>query len=154
MELKDLVLSTLADMQVEEKERAPEPEVSRKEPVKEEPKQEAPQREEAEEKRPEPKPEPEAVREAKEAAADLEALEEIGRMVESTGFAPAANSSAGELAFLKNLRERLLVMFEGLQSPNNKSIEAKVDLILNFFEYLLALTEERIEAIEKKRAAR
>ena len=148
MELKDLVLSTLADMQVEEKQRAAQPEPPRKEPEPE-------MQEEERQPKPEaPKPEPEAVREAKEAAADLEALEEIGRMVESTGFSPSATSSAGELAFLKNLRERLLVMFEGFQSPNNKSIEAKVDLLLNFFEYLLALTEERIEAIEKKRVSR
>jgi hypothetical protein len=53
-----------------------------------------------------------------------------------------------EKIFLGDLKERLLVLFEGLQSPNNKQIEAKVDLILNFLEYLLATTEERLESLD------
>jgi len=52
--------------------------------------------------------------------------------------------SDDEIIFLKNVRERLLVLFEGFQSPNNKTIEAKVDLTLNFLEYLLATIDERI----------
>lgn len=47
--------------------------------------------------------------------------------------------------FLLNLRERMLVLFEGLKSSNNKKVEAKVDLILNFFEYLLATIEDKLE---------
>ncbi len=47
--------------------------------------------------------------------------------------------------FLLNLRERLLVLFEGLKSSNNKKVEAKVDLVLNFFEYLLATIEDKLE---------
>ena len=47
-----------------------------------------------------------------------------------------------EKEFLLSLRERLLVLFEGLKSSNNKKVEAKVDLILNFFEYLLATIED------------
>lgn len=50
-----------------------------------------------------------------------------------------------DLQFYKNLRERILVLFEGFQSPNNKNIEAKLDLTLNFLEYLLATIEEQIE---------
>lgn len=53
-----------------------------------------------------------------------------------------------ELRFLENLRERLLVLFEGFQSPNNKHIEAKVDLTLNFLEYLLSTVDTRIEKIK------
>ncbi len=52
--------------------------------------------------------------------------------------------------FYKNLREKILVLFEGFQSPNNKNLEAKIDLTLNFLEYLLALLDERLEAIDKK----
>lgn len=55
-----------------------------------------------------------------------------------------------ELRFLTSLRERVLVLFEGIQSPNNKNIEAKVDLILNFFEYQLAVIDERIEQISTR----
>lgn len=58
-------------------------------------------------------------------------------------------SFVDDTRFLKNVRERILVLFEGFQSPNNKNIEAKVDLTLNFLEYLLASIEERIEKAEK-----
>lgn len=51
--------------------------------------------------------------------------------------------------FLQNLRERILVLFEGFQSPNNKNIEAKIDLTLNFLEYLLATIDEHLESMDK-----
>ncbi|NPA74172.1 MAG: hypothetical protein GXO12_05615 [Epsilonproteobacteria bacterium] len=56
-----------------------------------------------------------------------------------------------EEIFLKNLKERILVLFEGFKSPNNKNIEAKVELTLNFLEYLLATIDERLkESADKK----
>jgi len=51
--------------------------------------------------------------------------------------------------FYVNLRERILVLFEGFQSPNNKNIEAKLDLTLNFLEYLLATIDEELERMDK-----
>lgn len=54
-----------------------------------------------------------------------------------------------EARMLEGIRERLLVLFEGFQSPNNKQIEAKVDLTLNFFEYLLATIDNRLETIKE-----
>lgn len=56
--------------------------------------------------------------------------------------------SSSERQFYENIRERILVLFEGFQSPNNKNIEAKVDLTLNFLEYLLASLDERLENIK------
>ena len=50
--------------------------------------------------------------------------------------------------FYVNLRERILVLFEGFQSPNNKNIEAKIDLTLNFLEYLLATIDEQLEQMD------
>ena len=50
--------------------------------------------------------------------------------------------------FYMNLRERILVLFEGFQSPNNKNIEAKIDLTLNFLEYLLATIDEQLEHMD------
>ena len=50
--------------------------------------------------------------------------------------------------FYLNLRERILVLFEGFQSPNNKNIEAKIDLMLNFLEYLLATIDEQLEQMD------
>lgn len=54
-----------------------------------------------------------------------------------------------ECRFLESLRERLLVLFEGFQSPNNKSVESKIDLTLNFLEYLLVILDERITKLKK-----
>jgi hypothetical protein len=54
-----------------------------------------------------------------------------------------------EARMLEGIRERLLVLFEGFQSPNNTQIEAKVDLTLNFFEYLLATIDNRLETIKE-----
>jgi hypothetical protein len=54
-----------------------------------------------------------------------------------------------ELMYLNSIRERLLVLFEGFQAPNNSNIEAKMDLTLNFLEYVLATIDERVEKLEK-----
>ncbi len=53
-----------------------------------------------------------------------------------------------EQLWLESVRERLLVLFEGFQSPNNVQIEAKIDLSLNFLEYLLATIDTRLERIK------
>jgi hypothetical protein len=58
-----------------------------------------------------------------------------------------AVGSDDEVRMLEGIRERLLVLFEGFQSPNNVNIEAKVDLTLNFFEYLLATIDNRLDTI-------
>lgn len=58
-------------------------------------------------------------------------------------------SSDGELIYLNSIRERLLVLFEGFQAPNNTNIEAKVDMTLNFLEYVLATIDNRVETLEK-----
>jgi len=54
-----------------------------------------------------------------------------------------------ELVYLNSIKERLLVLFEGFQSPNNSNIEAKVDMTLNFLEYMLATIDERVHKLEK-----
>jgi hypothetical protein len=58
-------------------------------------------------------------------------------------------NSQDEEKFLLNVKERLLVLFEGFQSPNNVEIDAKIDMTLNFLEYLLATIESRVETIEE-----
>lgn len=59
-------------------------------------------------------------------------------------------TSEEEQRILEGIRERLLVLFEGFQSPNNIAIEAKVDLTLNFLEYLLAAIDTRLDTIKEK----
>ena len=54
-----------------------------------------------------------------------------------------------ELIYLNSIRERLLVLFEGFQAPNNANIEAKVDMTLNFLEYTLATIDTRVQRLEK-----
>jgi hypothetical protein len=58
-----------------------------------------------------------------------------------------------EKQFLESIQERLLVLFEGFQAPNNIKVEAKVDLTLNFLEYLLASIESRMNLIDNKEKA-
>ncbi|WP_297440880.1 hypothetical protein [Sulfurimonas sp.] len=59
------------------------------------------------------------------------------------------SSLESELMYLNSIRERLLVLFEGFQAPNNANIEAKVDMTLNFLEYTLATIDARVEKLEK-----
>ncbi|WP_201353347.1 CiaD-like domain-containing protein [Hydrogenimonas urashimensis] len=80
---------------------------------------------------------------AKRAPASKDAPEIGGQATTDESFL------AEERAFLERIRERILVLFEGFQSPNNRRVEAKVDLTLNFLEYLLATLDERIETLKK-----
>ena len=57
-----------------------------------------------------------------------------------------SSARVDEIEYLKSLRERMLVLFEGLQSPQNKNIEDKLELTLNFLEYSLATIEERLKS--------
>ncbi len=59
------------------------------------------------------------------------------------------SSMESELLYLNSIKERLLVLFEGFQAPNNSNIEAKVDMTLNFLEYTLATISQRVEILEK-----
>lgn len=58
-------------------------------------------------------------------------------------------NSNNELFFLESIRERMLVLFEGFQAPNNTNIEAKVDMTLNFLEYVLVSIDSRVGELEK-----
>ncbi len=71
----------------------------------------------------------------------LETLEEIDKekIVEEI-----QKEKEDDTEFLKHLRERLLILFEGLQSPNTQNLEIKLDVTLNFLEYLLAKIEEKL----------
>ncbi|PHQ55903.1 MAG: hypothetical protein COA30_05725 [Sulfurimonas sp.] len=62
----------------------------------------------------------------------------------------ASSTTESELMYLNSIRERLLVLFEGFQAPNNSNIEAKVDMTLNFLEYTLATIDSRVQKLEKE----
>ena len=116
MELKDVILSTIAEME--------EPTV---EPTKS------------------------SDFEVKETIAKIEKRETVRTEVikEEYQDEEVEKVSDSELAYLRSIRERLLVLFEGFQAPNNKDIEAKVDMTLNFLEYILATIDSRIESLGK-----
>ncbi|AXP08657.1 2-oxoglutarate:acceptor oxidoreductase [Campylobacter hepaticus] len=54
-------------------------------------------------------------------------------------------STINEDIFLKNLRERILVLFEGLNSIEQDQIENRVNLTINFLEFLLANIEDKLK---------
>ena len=52
--------------------------------------------------------------------------------------------------FLLKIKERILVLFEGLNSFDKGDIEARVELSLKFMEFLLANIDKRISDIQKQ----
>ncbi|TDJ81346.1 effector protein CiaD [Campylobacter volucris] len=47
--------------------------------------------------------------------------------------------------FLKNLRERILVLFEGLKNTKDEHLEKRLDITITFLEFLLAKIEDRLK---------
>ncbi|EAI8628931.1 2-oxoglutarate:acceptor oxidoreductase [Campylobacter lari] len=47
--------------------------------------------------------------------------------------------------FLKNLRERILVLFEGLKNTKDEHMEKRLDITITFLEFLLAKIEDRLK---------
>ena len=106
MELKDVILSTLAEMENEAPSKAPKKET-------------------------------------------LSIPKSSPAPIVTTRNEVVSGSNESELIYLNSIRERLLVLFEGFQAPNNTNIEAKVDMTLNFLEYVLATIDSRVEMLEK-----
>lgn len=52
--------------------------------------------------------------------------------------------SLNEDIFLKNLKERILVLFEGLNDTKKEDLESRLELTINFLEFLLANIEDRL----------
>ena len=75
----------------------------------------------------------------------LSTLEEVNREVEKEdNNSQKKNSSECDREFLIKLRQKLLILFEGLQSPNITNLEQKLELTLNFLEYSLVLIDEKL----------
>jgi hypothetical protein len=60
----------------------------------------------------------------------------------------SASHSEEEIAFLKQTKERLEVLFMGLKSPEIKDGEAKLELTLKYLQLLLADVESRLKEIK------
>ena len=118
MELKELILSTLEELDERIAEDSAKAELQEQED----------------------KVETEIFQEERESAL----LDEVPKEQET----PEVLHDSDELAYLEHTKERLLVLFEGLQAQETKNLEAKLDITLNFLEFQLATIEDRLEAIK------
>ena len=82
-------------------------------------------------------PEFDGVRDSAASAAPQKAFE-----VEVANF-------TGEEIFLKNLKERILVLFEGLNATSEENLKDRLSLTLKFLEFVLANVENRLENLQK-----
>ncbi|WP_367706719.1 CiaD-like domain-containing protein [Helicobacter pylori] len=55
-----------------------------------------------------------------------------------------------ERVFLKNLLERTLVLFQGMQALEEKEAMKRLDLVARFLQYQLSALEKRLESLERE----
>lgn len=55
-----------------------------------------------------------------------------------------------ERIFLKNLLERTLVLFKGMQALEEKEAMKRLNLVARFLQYQLSVLEKRLESLEKE----
>ncbi|MGL2774866.1 CiaD-like domain-containing protein [Helicobacter pylori] len=55
-----------------------------------------------------------------------------------------------ERVFLKNLLERTLVLFKGIQALEEKEAMERLDLVARFLQYQLSVLEKRLESLERE----
>ncbi len=57
---------------------------------------------------------------------------------------------SNERVFLKNLLERTLVLFKGMQALEEKEALKRLDLVARFLQYQLSALEKRLESLERE----
>ncbi|WP_305870736.1 CiaD-like domain-containing protein [Helicobacter pylori] len=57
---------------------------------------------------------------------------------------------SNERIFLKNLLERTLVLFQGMQALEEKEAMKRLDLVARFLQYQLSVLEKRLESLERE----
>ncbi|GAA8416409.1 hypothetical protein HpDR86_05360 [Helicobacter pylori] len=57
---------------------------------------------------------------------------------------------SNERVFLKNLLERTLVLFQGMQALEEKDVLKRLDLVARFLQYQLSVLEKRLESLERE----
>lgn len=86
----------------------------------------------------------EKITEEKEEEAPEIIIEEI--VQENPTQAPISN----ERVFLKNLLERTLVLFQGMQALEEEKALERLDLVARFLQYQLSVLEKRLESLEQE----
>ncbi|GAA9972474.1 hypothetical protein VN0948_00960 [Helicobacter pylori] len=78
--------------------------------------------------------------------------EEIPEIIteEITPKPPTQALIPNERVFLKNLLERTLVLFKGMQALEEKEALKRLDLVERFLQYQLSVLEKRLESLERE----
>ncbi|GAA9707805.1 hypothetical protein VN0016_00440 [Helicobacter pylori] len=63
---------------------------------------------------------------------------------------PTQAPISNERVFLKNLLERTLVLFQGMQALEEKEALKRLDLVVRFLQYQLSVLEKRLETLERE----
>ncbi|UOR69074.1 CiaD-like domain-containing protein [Helicobacter pylori] len=69
---------------------------------------------------------------------------------EITQETPTQALIPNERVFLKNLLERTLVLFKGMQALEEKEALKRLDLVARFLQYQLSVLEKRLESLERE----
>ncbi|MGL2335915.1 CiaD-like domain-containing protein [Helicobacter pylori] len=69
---------------------------------------------------------------------------------EITPKTPTQAPISSERVFLKNLLERTLVLFQGMQALEEKEALKRLDLVARFLQYQLSVLEKRLESLEQE----
>ncbi|WP_183041700.1 CiaD-like domain-containing protein [Helicobacter pylori] len=69
---------------------------------------------------------------------------------EITQETPTQVLISNERVFLKNLLERTLVLFQGMQALEEKEALKRLDLVARFLQYQLSVLEKRLESLERE----
>ncbi len=69
---------------------------------------------------------------------------------EITPKTPKQVPISSERVFLKNLLERTLVLFQGMQALEEKEALKRLDLVARFLQYQLSVLEKRLESLERE----
>lgn len=90
----------------------------------------------------------------------LQTLSEIENSVDEKGFKDIRlGVNTGETEFLQSFKERIFVLFEGLKQDDlwledthetQNKLQAKLDLILGFLQFQLALLDARLDVLDKR----
>ena len=83
-------------------------------------------------------------------APEFDGVEEIAATAApQKAFEVEVANFTGEEIFLKNLKERVLVLFEGLNATSEENLKDRLSLTLKFLEFVLANVENRLENLQK-----
>lgn len=63
---------------------------------------------------------------------------------------PTQAPISNERVFLKNLLERTLVLFQGMQALEEEKALERLDLVARFLQYQLSVLEKRLESLERE----